>query len=264
VTRSDVRAALKRARNMSTLSDRPAERLALARATLRIWLTQPWGTSRAAPMELPVRCRGRLVRCPVASRHELETVWWIFGERAWEVPGVEAAELVLDIGANTGHSTLWFAARFPGVRVIAVEADPEAAGALRRNVAHLPDVEVREVAVARRSGTVTFNHSADTWASSLLPTPWVDGHVEVQAITLDGLLAELGDPEVSLLKLNVEGAEWDIVRETSALGRVGAIVGEFHDDLCPVPWEQFSARLVGFHAQIRGHPPHRPFFALPG
>jgi len=51
------------------------------------------------------------------------------------------------------------------------------------------------------------------------------------------------------LKLNVEGAEWDVVRVARSLPRIAAIVGEFHDDLCPVPWETFRDEgLAGCHA----------------
>jgi FkbM family methyltransferase len=117
-----------------------------------------------------------------------------------------------DVGAHIGFFTLLLARR--AERVLAVEANPETAARLRRNVElnHAP-VDVIEAAVAGAPGTVRFDaRSGEESAESSIAT---HGSREVRAVTLDELLAEHGTP--AFVKLDVEGAELDALRAAPQL-----------------------------------------------
>ena len=52
----------------------------------------------------------------------------------------------------------------------------------------------------------------------------------VRALTLEQLMAEQGLERIDVLKLDCEGSEFSILRGTTALERIGLIVGEYHGE----------------------------------
>jgi FkbM family methyltransferase len=125
---------------------------------------------------------------------------------------------VLDVGANTGLYSLIAITADRRATAIAYEPVPEIAALLRDNLAanlHGDRVTVREVAIGDRTGAAELH----------LPPAQVDGTVEtsaslepdfketiarvvrVEAATLDDAWRSEGRPTVSLVKVDVEGAE---------------------------------------------------------
>lgn len=140
-----------------------------------------------------------------------------FGVRAFESQTLElfctaytpqVGDVILDIGAGVGTEAIFFADRVgPSGLVVAVEAHPETARYLQRAKAlnALPQVSVIAAAVVDQPGEVVISDqgSEHTHVNHLNVA---DG-VKVPGITLAGLVEELELEQVSLLKMNIEGAE---------------------------------------------------------
>jgi hypothetical protein len=63
------------------------------------------------------------------------------------------------------------------------------------------------------------------------------------AVTLDAIIDELGD--IDLLKLDIEGAEYEVLTACRQLDRVRCIVGEVHT-IPNATTDQFFSLLDGF------------------
>jgi FkbM family methyltransferase len=200
------------------------------------------GTGRfRGPIAVDVRLGPKTYRARLQTRTELSVLSEvalddIYGD-ADDIP----AETIVDLGANVGLATLRLLSTHPDARVIAVEADPMLAARLRENVAGLP-VTVVAAAIAASSGERTFYRSDSVgWGNSLEHVDPVQTPVQVQAISLADLLSREGMETVDLLKMDVEGAEWEIFK-AGVPSLVEAMVGETHarDDHMP---EDFFALL---------------------
>ncbi|MEY2566610.1 MAG: hypothetical protein QOE35_1139 [Actinomycetota bacterium] len=136
---------------------------------------------------------------------------------------VGPGERFIDVGANIGLYTLWLAE--VGARVTAVEPDPGAVARLRENIEmNGYDVEVAPVALAARPGEVGFTTGFDV--TNRLAT---DGAVKVWATTLDELI---GDDDVAGVKIDVEGAELEVLQGAEralAEQRIGALQLEWNE-----------------------------------
>jgi len=55
---------------------------------------------------------------------------------------------------------------------------------------------------------------------------------------------------IDLLKLDIEGAEYDVLTHTTRLGDVGAIAGELHPELVPCTPDEFFALLADFDVEV--------------
>lgn len=142
-------------------------------------------------------------------------------------------DCVVDLGANVG----FFAIRAASVarRVIAYEPFAAHCEQLRRNIG-TRNVEVVQAAVADKDGVRRLYHPASkrlTGSYSFLSErdlPMSDEFDEVPAVSLPTLFARHGIDSCDLLKLDVEGAEYDVLcgADEATLGRVQRIYCEYH------------------------------------
>jgi len=151
---------------------------------------------------------------------------------------VRPGATVIDVGANVGFYTRRFAEWVrPGGEVIAIEPEEVNFASLKRVIARRGLVNVLGVqAVASESAgslylqknpfhpadhriaeaaSVATNGRCDGTAA---PPPGQGSCVKVRAVTVDGVLRERGWPKVSLIKIDVQGAEERVLR-----GAMGAL-----------------------------------------
>jgi FkbM family methyltransferase len=145
-----------------------------------------------------------------------------------KVPGFapQYADVILDVGANTGIFSIKQASR--GARIYAFEPHPQVYSRLLRNVAEnslAGTVSTFHVALGSRPGRAALK----TKASTVVTQVEFDDAGSVRVESLDGTIPALGLEKVDLLKLDVEGAEAEILAGgTHVLNRVGRIVMEYH------------------------------------
>lgn len=136
-------------------------------------------------------------------------------------------KLILDVGANVGFASVWFANRYPEAKIIAVEPDASNVEVLRRNVAPYPNVQVVEGAVWWENTTVALDDRGDK--SGIQVRAGKGGGV--RALTIPELA---GTQKIDILKLDVEGAEKELFEHDPAwLANVGVLMIELHDRFKP-------------------------------
>lgn len=141
-----------------------------------------------------------------------------------------APAVIFDLGANVGFASLFFARCNPQARIVAIEADPRAHARLVRNVQQLPNVLTLHRAVSATDGAVTFFSSRFSIGSSLTQQSLDDEAVQVPASRLETLMDEVGVDHIDLLKIDIEGAEFQVLAN-APLERVGELTAEIHYDL---------------------------------
>jgi len=139
---------------------------------------------------------------------------------------------VFDLGANLGRFSTELAEQFHCV-CVALEPAPE-------NVARIPGhprVRVVQGAIAGRAGTGELQLAADCTANRLIPShergaPSAGARsITVPLLDYPALLKRASIQKVDLLKVDVEGAEWDFFDSLTDpdLLSIGQITVEFHD-----------------------------------
>ena len=168
-------------------------------------------------------------------------------------PGLAAPRTVLDLGAHIGITLAQFAHRYPQARIVGVELDAENAALARENVAPWGErIQVDHCAVAATRGPVRYRHEpGEEWAHAIAE----DGNVEVTAKTVDDLLAQwFPDQELGLLKMDVEGAEREIIAAGGAWAqRTRVLEVELHGDYEPPEARSDLARLGFTVTDAVGH-----------
>jgi len=129
-------------------------------------------------------------------------------------PFADTAEpTMVDVGAHVGGSCLPFALR--GWRVVAFEPEPENRRELENGLRGFDKFVCVPKAVSDVAGrTVPFYVSKEHWGIHSLK-PFHDTHepsLTVETVRLDGALEELDVREVTVLKIDVEGADLPALR----------------------------------------------------
>jgi len=147
-------------------------------------------------------------------------------------------DTVLDLGGNIGCVAMRVAPR--ARRVIVYEPDPLNLELLTRNVSGLANVKVVTEAVAGERGRRKL-HVAGSGRFGTRSTLFhevqaqrlnaADTEVEVSVTTLDAVFADHAIERCDVLKIDVEGAEYEIFAAASqdTFARIDRIVGEYHD-----------------------------------
>ena len=189
-----------------------------------------WRCPRDRPLQLRLRAFDRSFTCLIDDHTQLLAFKDVFLDEDYRVGRDIAPRVIVDLGSNVGASLIYFRLRYPHARLIGVEADPVTFKRLQRNVAQFDGIEVVNVAVAREGGTMQFlRYSGSSWANSLIPL-WGPANISVpvKAISLDDLFDDYELTSVDLLKMDIEGAEWQVLPYFRQLDKVRTIIGEIH------------------------------------
>lgn len=140
-------------------------------------------------------------------------------------------DVALDLGAHIGHHTLTMrdCVGEEGA-VYAVEANPRNAALISETIAEngFENVSVVNKAVTDSSGTTELHVTHEnTGAASLIESEGATEAVEVDTCRLNQLLDELDDLSVNFVKMDVQGAEREILPQLD-LGSIDGMLVEIH------------------------------------
>jgi FkbM family methyltransferase len=141
------------------------------------------------------------------------------GEIAYFRSQFGAGMTFIDIGANVGlYSAL--ALSTPGFRgrVLAIEPDSESRLYLQKTIAGNAAALISPLAAADRQGTLTlYKNPENKGDNRLYPDPLLRGEETVSADTLDNICRRHGIASAQFIKIDVQGAEAQVMRGASGL-----------------------------------------------
>ncbi|MFZ3043626.1 MAG: FkbM family methyltransferase [Minisyncoccia bacterium] len=195
----------------------------------------------------------------------------IFFKETYYLPRTQEPIRIIDCGANIGMSLLYIKIRAPQARVTCFEPNPAARAVLEKNIEANgwgKDVQVFPYALGKEKGTVDFFVEGTVATSS-------GGSVahylksDVRAlhsypVEVD-MLSHYIDGPVDLLKIDIEGPEFEVLEELVAkqkLRHVAAVQLEYHyiPGFFTRPLSTMLSLLEseGFHTFVESNtPPHQ-------
>jgi FkbM family methyltransferase len=198
-------------------------------------LRQAAGRLRGDSHLVPIRCTAPIstrltIRENVADYWTLKEIV-VSGVYGGLLQHLEECRTIVDLGANIGVATLYFAGKVPHARIFSVEPESSNFAMLRRNARKL----------VRKGRCVLLQAAVWSEDSSLgILNPGVGHNAfvfgqksdgEVRGLSMMSILERSGFETVDLLKVDIEGAEVQLFRGClDWLPRVRALAIEFHGD----------------------------------
>lgn len=179
------------------------------------------------PLELQFRNKQRIT---LINRSDLATLWLVYFPPSYPVLGSDLR--IFDLGANIGAFTLYAANRAPRAQIVGVEPFPATFTKFQSML--------RENRLTQRVTAVPAALTGNDGEVRLDDSPALDSQfrsvaaqgLAVAGISLSSLYESVGWDSADLLKIDIEGSEYDALLAASpqVLRRASRIAMEFHPD----------------------------------
>jgi FkbM family methyltransferase len=193
------------------------------------------------------------VRHPVYVRigtTDVSVLRQVLLEKHYELPIQIAPALILDAGANIGLSAVYFANKYPGATIVALEPEASNFAVLQKNAAPYPQIKPVQAALwaeEKQIGLIDPDFGHHGFQTVELGVGGNGSSTSVRALTLDGLMSSMGFDTVDILKIDIEGAEKEVFENSSIwVDRVALIMAELHDNIKPGCTAAFQQATKGF------------------
>lgn len=211
----------------------------------------------AFPRILEYRRNGRLYHITLPTWEDLRTAWTVLLGNEYRIHKEDAT--ILDIGGNIGLFAIYANSINPQSRIISVEPFAESYLQLVQ-VAAQPNLashlETRQLAISGTNGTITMDASPGIPSHSrkISRKPGRANLIHVRSKTLESFLDDESLGEVDFIKMDIEGAEYEVISQASCrtLRRSRRYGIEYHGREVGLFIEKF--RDAGF--SITGHHKH--------
>lgn len=150
-----------------------------------------------------------------------------FVEESYRFASLSDNPYIVDCGANVGVGVRYWKTLFPSARVVALEPDPQIFDLLVANTSGLSDVELLRKAAWSADTVLSF---AAVGADGGHLSSLADHGDEVVTLEVEAVrLREYLVGNVDLLKIDIEGAELEVLRDCQdRLGLVQNLFVEYH------------------------------------
>jgi len=170
--------------------------------------------------------------------YELEVIYDdIFAKEVYYFKSENPEPYIIDCGGHIGLAVLYFKSLYPRARILTFEPNPETFFLLRENILqnNLRGIRAINMALSREDTKDAILYVGEdflkAWDSSntIEPDLWPNMD-EYRGIPIRSTrLSPYIDGRVDFLKLDIEGAEFDVLDESKTkLNLVGAITLEYH------------------------------------
>jgi FkbM family methyltransferase len=170
---------------------------------------------------------------PICMRAGTSDLWvfdQIFLYREMETDFGQNLAFIIDAGANIGLTSVYLANRFPNARILALEVDQQNFELLAENARPYPHITPLLKGLWHCRAKLVINNPEDyEWAFTVSEASQ-EGSSTVEGISVADLLLDFGWEHVDLLKMDIEGAELEVLSHGAEewLDRVRVLAIEVH------------------------------------
>jgi len=155
----------------------------------------------------------------------------IYIDKCYDINFIKNPSTIIDIGANIGIFTIRAAKRWPNAQILCYEPEHSNFKLLRKNLSlnFINNAKLFKLGVAKEeSSQVLHMNPKNRGMHSIYETNESSQYIEIQCTCLKKLFEENGIKMCDLLKLDCEGAEYEIIEslDEDLSSRIKCIVAE--------------------------------------
>jgi FkbM family methyltransferase len=174
---------------------------------------------------------------------------YIFQRKEYDIALDYEPEIIIDCGAHIGLSAVFFAHKYPGAVIYALEPEQSNFELLLKNTQHYSNIHCLNYGIWNRSTHLRIiDVGLGNWG---FMTEEVDhkGADTVEAISIPDLMSRYGLDRIDLCKINIEGTERELFQKNyeNWVSKTRAIVIELHDRMREGCSNAFFEAMTHYH-----------------
>jgi FkbM family methyltransferase len=165
----------------------------------------------------------------LAKIADLAMAWEVIMDGVYDTYPIKPTDTIVDIGGHIGSFATKAGILASQGKVYACEPFPSTYEVLSKNTAPYPNIKAQQIAISNKNGTDTFYFSTANPAENSLVRKSANS-TEVPLMTLGDFLTQNNINSVDLMKVDCEGAEYDILfGAKDQLHKIKKMVMEIHE-----------------------------------
>ncbi|MCX6818582.1 MAG: FkbM family methyltransferase [Candidatus Aenigmarchaeota archaeon] len=165
---------------------------------------------------------------------DILTLGEIYIRKIYEDKKIKENSTIIDLGAHIGFFSVWYAKKSNNIRVYSYEPSEENFKLLQKNIKINKlekNVNAFKFAVSGKKGFVKFFLTGNEATNTLYGDPKKTKIVKVKSTTLKEIFKVNNIKTCDLLKVDIEGAEYELFRRTpkEILNKIKIINIEYHN-----------------------------------
>lgn len=154
---------------------------------------------------------------------------FVLKEYEWDLPF--EVKHILDLGAHWGDSAVYYALKYPGAKIYAVEPTPSEFKRLEAISKYFNNIVPIQAALSDVNGSADLYISNSSLGNSFVKRFNNEHVIKVKALTLNDLIRLAGIEAFDIVKFDIEGAEEVIFKDQDNKNLSKSFIGEIHLDL---------------------------------
>lgn len=189
---------------------------------------------------------------------DVPTFYHIYCEKDFDIDFGFTPEVILDCGAHTGMSAVYFANKFPGVAIYCIEPEKSNFELLVKNTAAYSNIVCLNYGVWNMSTNLKItDEGIGNWGFMTNEVGYSDKDT-ISAISIDELMDRYKITHLDVCKVNIEGSEKELFEKNYErwLSRTKVIVIELHDRMKEGCSNSFFKTLLNYKFEINPKGPY--------
>lgn len=176
--------------------------------------------------------------CPIYLRNntsDLQAFYQVLYNLEYAIHLDFEPKVIIDLGANCGMASIYFANKFPQAKIIAVEPETENYLMLKKNAQKYEQIITYKKGIWNKTcNLIIQDNGLGFWGFSESEATEQSSNT-VSAITLSQIIKDNDLDQIDILKVDIEGAEVELFSKNADewLAKVRVIIIELHDWLRP-------------------------------
>ncbi|MCG2784165.1 MAG: FkbM family methyltransferase [Anaerolineae bacterium] len=164
---------------------------------------------------------------------DIHVLYTIFIRQDYKMNILSEPSLIIDAGAYTGFSSIYFSQKYPKAKIIAIEPMPSNFALLKKNILNYPQIKAINKALWFENTRIDMaDRETGHWGYAILEEKnlKLKNIISVETITMDNIIQEFDINMIDLLKVDIEGSEKEVFQHHKTwIGSVDTIAIELHD-----------------------------------
>jgi FkbM family methyltransferase len=164
--------------------------------------------------------------------------------------------LIIDAGGYIGTAAIAFAQKYPSATIVSLEPNTANYQLLAQNTAAWPNIVAMNKALGPEPSVSTlYDRGTGAWGFTLIEKAadrTTSPIEQVQCITVDQIINQIGGGGVDILKIDIEGSEHALLsRNIGWINKTSGICIELHDRIvpgCSAVWQMAVAGRNNFES----------------